>query len=115
MHAIVLVAFARVAPVDHIDRSIGTVIQVDAAEPFVFRQSDIGLVAGDVARAFTLEPIDVDPPAVQIERQQLSAVFGGPIIAQINARAAVGMSAAELVASGVAFAGPPATAVVVME
>src|SRR6476661_10159362 len=115
MDSVVLVAFARVAPVDEIDGAVGAVVEIDATEPLVFREGDVGLVAGDVAAPFALQAIDVDPPAVEVERQEFAAVFGGPVVAQIDARAAVGVAAAELVARGVAFGGPPAAAVVVMK
>ena len=56
-----------------------------------------------------------NPPAVQVERQQLAAIFGWPVVPQIDARAAMCMTAAELVARGVPFGRSPAAAVVVVK
>src|SRR5262245_66078812 len=100
--AVVFVACAGVGPVDDIDGTVGTIVEVDAAEPGVGGLGDVGLVAGDVAAAVALEPIDVDAAAVEVERQQLAAIFGGPVVAEVDAGAAVGVAAAELVA-GVVF------------
>src|SRR5438067_1333633 len=115
MDAVVFMAFAGVGPVDDIDRAVGAVVEIDAAEPGVGGLGDVGFVAGDVAAAFALEPIDIDAAAVEVERKQLAAVFGWPVVAQIDARAAVSVAAAELVAGGVAFGGPPAAAVVIVK
>src|SRR3954454_5569569 len=115
MYAIMLMAFTRIAPVDDINRAVGAVIEVDAAEPAVGGLGDVGLVAGDVAPAFAVEPIDVDPAAVEVEGEQLAAVFGGPVVAKTDARAAVRVPAAEFVAGGVPFGAPPAATVVVMK
>ena len=97
MDAIVFVAFAGVGPVDDVDRAVGAVVEVDAAEPGVGGLGDVGLVAGDVAAAFAVEPIDVDAAAVEVEGEELAAIFGGPVVAEIDAGAAVGVAAAELV------------------
>src|SRR5262249_44761826 len=95
--SIVLVTFARVAPVDNVHSAVGAVVEIHAAKPGVGCKGDVGLVAGDVAGTLALQSIDVDPAAVEIERQQFAAVFGGPVVAQIDAGAAVGVAAAELV------------------
>ena len=60
-----------------------------------------GCVMGDVAAAVAFEPIDVDPAAVEVEREELAAIFGGPVVAQVDHGAAVGVAAAELVVDGV--------------
>ena len=97
---VVLVAFSCVAPIQHIDGAVGAVVEVDAAEPGVGGEGHVGFMAGDVAAAFALEPIDVDAAAVEVEGEELAAVFGGPVVAEIDARAAVGVAAAESVVAG---------------
>ena len=99
--AVVFVTFAGVGPVDDIDGAVGAVVEVDAAEPGVGGLGDVGGVVADVAAAVAFEPIDVDAAAMEIEREQLAAIFGGPIVAQINAGPAVGVAAAELIVDGV--------------
>ena len=49
--AVVVVALAGVAPVEDEDAAVGPVAQVDAAEPGVGGEEDVGLVAADVAAA----------------------------------------------------------------
>src|SRR5438309_10228971 len=97
MHAVVFMAFASVGPVDDIGGAVGAVVEVDAAKPGVGGLGDVGLMAGDVAAALAVEAIDVDAAAVEVEGEELAAVFGGPVVAEIDASAAVGVAAAELV------------------
>src|SRR5262245_9274094 len=99
MDTIVFVTFAGVGPVDDVNGTVGAVVEVDAAEPGVGRLGDVVLVAGNVAAAFALEPIDVNAAAVEVEGEELTTVFSGPVVAQVDARAAVGVAAAERVIS----------------
>jgi hypothetical protein len=54
-------------------------------------------VAGSVAAPFALQTIDVDSPTVQVQRQQLAAILGRPLIGLINQRATMCCPAAEVV------------------
>src|SRR5207253_2411226 len=78
-------------------------------------EGDVRLVARDVAAPLAIEPIDVDSPAVEIERQQFAAVFGRPLVGQIDHRPAVSVAAAELVAPPAVFAYAPAAAALEMK
>ena len=97
MDAVVLVALAGVAPVEHEDAAVGAVAEVDAAEPGVAGEEDVGLVAADVAAPVALEPLDVDPPAVEVQGEELAAVGVGPLVGQVDHQAAVGVAAAAAV------------------
>ena len=65
--AVVVVALAGIAPVEHEHAAVGAVAQVDAAKPGVGGEEDVGLVAPDVAAARAFEPLDVDAPAVEVQ------------------------------------------------
>src|SRR5215207_8797783 len=95
MHAIVFVAFAGVGPVDDVNGAVGAVVEVNAAKPLVFGEGDVGFVADDVAAAFAVEAIDVDAAAVEVESEELATVFGGPVVAEVDAGTAVRVAAAE--------------------
>ena len=73
MDAVVVVALAGIAPVEDEHAAIGAISEVDAAEPGIGREEDVGLVPPDVAAARSFEPLDVDAPAVKVEREQLAA------------------------------------------
>ena len=105
MDAVVVVALAGVAPVEDEHAAVGSVAQVDAAEPGIGREEDVGLVAADVAAARSLEPLDVDAPAVEVQREELAPVGRRPLVGQVDREAAMGMAAAPR-AVGVRWAVP---------
>ena len=72
MDAVAVVAIAGVAPIEDKNAAVGSVAQINAAEPWVGREEHIRLMAADVAAAGTLEPLDVHPAAVEIQRQELA-------------------------------------------
>ena len=72
-----VVALAGIAPVEDEHAAVGAVAQVDAAEPGIGREEDVGLVAADVAAARAFEPLDVDAPAVEVQGEELAAVGAG--------------------------------------
>ncbi len=82
--AVALVALAGVAPVEDEDAAVGAVAQVDAAEPGVGREEDVGLVAADVAAARSLEPLDVHAPAVEVQGEELAPVSSRPLVGQVD-------------------------------
>ena len=49
---------------------------------------------GDVAAALAHEHVAVEPLAVDVEREDVAAIFGGPVVAEIDHAAAVGVAAA---------------------
>ena len=104
----VLVALAGVAPVEGIHRAVGAGRQVDPAKERVGRLEDVGPVAGDVAAAGPLQPLAVEPAAVEVPREQVAPILGGPGPSQIDHRAGVGVAAAEVVGGAVPRALPAA-------
>src|SRR4051794_4843373 len=98
MDAVVLVALSGIAPVEDEETAIGTVGQVDAAKPGIGGERGVGFVPADVAGAFTLEPLNIHAPAVEVEGEQLAAVRLGPLVGKVDGKSAMGMpSAAPLV------------------
>ena len=65
---------------------------------------EVGLVMGDVARALALEPVVVDAVAVDVAGVDAVAVRVGPVVAQVDHRADVGVAAAGLAVLRVALA-----------
>ncbi len=94
MDALVVVALAGIAPVEDVHAAVGSVAQVDAAEPRVLGEEDVRLVAADVSAALALEPLDVHPPAVEIQGEELAAILGRPLVGQVDHQAAVRVAAA---------------------
>ena len=90
MDAGAFVAFAGVAPVEDEDAAVGAVAQVDAAEPGVAEEQAVVAVFADVAGAAALEDFLICAAAVVVEREQLAAIRGGPVVAQVDHRAACG-------------------------
>ena len=89
-----LMAFAPVRPVGEVDRAIGTVFQLEAAEPGVVDREEIALVVSDVARSLAFEPVVVGAMAVDIEREQAVPEPFGPVISQVDHGADMGMTPA---------------------
>ena len=98
--AVVVVALAGVAPVEHEDAAVGAIAQVDAAEPGVRGEVDVRLVAADVSAPAPFQPLDVEPPAVEIEGEELAAVRLGPLVGEVDHQSAVRVAAAEAVVFG---------------
>src|SRR6476469_2402826 len=109
-HFVAVVAFADVGPVGDVDAAVGAVFAVEAAEPGVAREGEVGGVVSDVAAAVGLERVAVEPLPVDVEHEGLVAVFGGPVVAEVDHAAAVGVSAAEVVVLLAAAGGGPVAA-----
>ena len=105
-------ALAGVVPVGQIDRPVGTVLQLQPAEPGVVGHQKVGLVPGDVARAAAFQPVAIDALAVDVAREDIIAITIGPVVAQVDHRPDVGMAAAGLAVLALALArvgpAPPA-------
>src|SRR4051812_10414138 len=84
MDAGALVAFPRAAPVEHEDAAVEAVAEVDAAEPGVAREEPVGFVPADVTAPRAFEPLDVHAAAVEVEREELAAILGRPLVAEID-------------------------------
>ena len=87
-------AFAGVGPVAEVDAAVWTLLHADASEPRVARRGEVGHVLGHVAGGLSFELIDVQPLAVDVEREETVAVLGGELVAEIDHRPRVRVAAA---------------------
>ena len=76
--------FAGVAPVEDEHAAVGTVTEFHAAKPRVARREKVRRVPADVAGTAAFEEFLIRAPAVQIHSEQMAAVFGRPVVAEIN-------------------------------
>src|SRR5262249_39680706 len=93
--AVILVAFARVRPIEHKDAAIRAVSQIDSTKPGVTKLNEIGFMPANIAGALTLEMVLVDAASVIIDREHLMPMRSRPVIALVNHEPAVGVPAAE--------------------
>src|SRR5437868_15336064 len=100
-------ALANVRPVGDIDAAVGAVFGMHAAEPRVLREAKIGAVMGDVAAAVRLQDVTVQALTMDVEHEGIAAILGGPVVAQVDHAADVGMSAAVIVMRRPAASGRP--------
>ena len=99
----VVVAFSGVAPVDEIDRAVGSVGDLDANHPGIGRMEHVGRVTANVAAALAIELLDVHAAAVLIEREEFSLILLGPLSATVDGHTDMRMATATaivLAASG---------------
>ena len=89
-----VMAFAGVGEIADVHAAVGAVGEGDAHKPRVARAHQIPLVAGGVAATLACKAIVVDAPAVDVVHENIAAIFGRPIVSQINHRAAVRMASA---------------------
>ena len=116
VHASAVVALAGVAPVEDEAAAVGAGADLDAAEPGVVAEEDVGLVAADVAGPQAFQAFDVGAAAVHVEGEQLVAVACRPLVGLVDHHADVGVAAAEAVGLAVAavLPGPAGVEVVVV-
>src|SRR5436190_15475417 len=107
---LVVVAFTDVRPVGDKHTTVGAVFAVHAAEPGVLREGEIGSVFSDVAAAVRLERVAVEALAVDVEHKGVAAIFGGPVVTQIDHAADVGVAAAKIIVCRAAAGGRPVAA-----
>ena len=88
------VALARVVPIGDIHAAIGSGLQADAAKPSVVGHQKIFAVVADIARAFPLKHVVVQAVAVDVAHEDRVAITVGPVVAQVNQRAGVSVTAA---------------------
>ena len=81
--SVVIVAFAQVIPVGHVNGSVGSVGEVHTTKPLIVGQHE------------AFETVEEDAAAVGVARKELAAIFLGPVPAEVNHAAAVRMSASE--------------------
>ena len=99
MHPGVLVTFARVTPIDDIDSSVGSRLNVDPAIPLVSHQENIGFVSADKSTPFSIETLHVGSTTMHIDREKPIVIGLRPGSALVDHHADMGMASAELVGS----------------
>ena len=80
MDTVVIVALANVGPVTHKDTAVGTVEQLDAAEPSVARGQEVGLMLPYVASSAALNGVPIHPSPMEVQGEGLTAVLCRPIV-----------------------------------
>ena len=101
------VAFAGVAPVEDRQGLPRKLEEIGAAEEGIAEPGQVGLVAPDDAGGLGVEPVDVDPPAMEVEREQPAAEGLRParLVGDDHA-AGVGMAPAMGIGTAIARLGP---------
>ena len=95
MDAGALVTFAYVAPVEHEHSSIRTITEFHAAKPRIATKEKVRPVPAYVAGTAAFEDFLICAQAVQVQGEQVAAIFGGPVVAEINHHPHVRVTAAE--------------------
>src|SRR5262249_34952892 len=104
VHAVIVVAFAEIAPIAHIDAAVRPRRQRDAAEPRVVAGEEVRRALGDVTAVLAFEDVGVEPVAVDFAKQHLAAPLGGEVVALIDESAGVGVAAARIAVNALASA-----------
>src|SRR5687768_397678 len=94
MNAVVVMALAYIGPIEYIDAPVAAEGEVDSAEVGITHLQEIGAVLAHIGRAVSLERILIDPLAVEIEREHLTAIFFRPAIALIDHQPRMGVATA---------------------
>jgi hypothetical protein len=94
IHAGGVVAFAGVAPIENKPAPVRSVGNLLAAKPRVAGNEKIWAVTGDVTGALALENLGVGAAAVEVERVKLIAKCGGPVVAEVDHHAHMGVPTA---------------------
>ena len=84
MNAVVFVALSSIRPIGNPNLSSGPRHKINAAEPRICGKCEIGLVPGNIGTARRLKPLAVDPPPVQIEREDIPAKLIGPLVLLVD-------------------------------
>src|SRR6266571_4603939 len=100
-----VVAMLLVIPVDHIHRAVRAVLKIDGDVSGVAAEEHVPAgMNGVEARTEPLVDLLIDLVAMEIVGEKAAAEFGRPIVAQINHRADVRVTAVDQVAAGFARA-----------
>ncbi len=84
-----LVTFPCVAPVEHEHAAVRPVAEVEAAKPRIAEEETIPAVRADIPGAGALENLLVRPKAVHVQCKEMTAIFGRPVVTEINHRSNV--------------------------
>ena len=102
VHAGGVVTFSGVAPIEDKHAPVRPVGEFLAAKPRVARDEEVWAVTGDVAGALALEDLGVGAAAVEVERVKLIAKRGGPVVAEVDHHAHMGVTPAVSVGGTIA-------------
>src|SRR4051812_37152731 len=97
MNAVVLMALADVGPIGDEDAAVGSVEQFDAAEPGIRGLEPVPDAPAYIASPVPLEPFDIHALPVEIERKEAAAVLVGPVVAEVDHAAGMGVPAPEVI------------------
>ena len=92
-----VMTFAGIGKITDVHSPVRTVRKGHAHKPRVRGAHEIGSVLCRVPAALAREAIVVDASPVDIVHEDLVAIFGGPIVPEVNHRAAMSVTAACLV------------------
>ena len=93
MNAVIFMALSGIRPIGNPNLSFRPWDKINATEPRIRSKCEIGLVPGDIGTARRLKPLAVDPPAMQIERENIPAVLIGPLVLLVDQQPDMGMPA----------------------
>src|SRR5438067_13118495 len=97
MDACIFVTFARVTPIENEDATVRAVADFHSAEPLVGGTEEDRPMFADVAAAGAFQNFLIGAAAMEIQREKMAAIFGGPVVALINHHPDVSVTAAEIV------------------
>ena len=80
-----VVAVLLVIPIDHVDRTVRAALEVNSDKFWVGAKGDIFLgMDGFVARAEATVNIVIDLMTTKVVREEMAAVFVGPVVTEIE-------------------------------
>src|SRR6516225_2860516 len=88
-----------VIPIDQENIAVGSISEIDKPCPSVVGQKEIRAMSSVVTGSLGLQVVHIQTPAVNVAHEPLVAIFLGSCAAQVNHRAAMGVSAAGTVGS----------------
>ena len=81
---VALVAFTDIRPVENEYTAVRPVAQLNAAEPQVAGLHHVLGMAAHVAGPLTVQRVPVDPATMQVQRENLTAIFLRPVVRAID-------------------------------
>src|SRR5262245_42354236 len=104
MRLVVVVTLPRVVPVADVHPAVVRLVYPQGPEPLVIGEEEVVTVLEDIPRPRLLQPIDVQPTAVDIAHEQAVAVLGWPGVAEVEHRPGVRVPASGRVVAALAAA-----------
>src|SRR3954447_19905232 len=88
---IIMVTLVFVIPIDHVNGSIRSLLQVDDLRPTIIEIDEIGRVVANESGTLALGNIHINARAVNVIHEVPATVFGGPIIPLVNHHSGMSM------------------------